>query len=380
MQKRVFIKKHRLRQGAGVLIAIGFLCISIAVTVIALAEDSIRNYRSVKTMTDSYRSRELALAGIQMGLLVLSEVETEYLYQYEVLNAPPRLLLSRSCSDNGVCVQHYVQYILEPEDGKLNANTLVRNDGQENQNQKQIFERLFEELDLDTELVTSLIDWIDEDSSEGVGGAEEDYYTSLSPARKIKNHKIQTMSELFLIKGFTNNIVYLNKPQAEYYEFLKNSEEEEGDAKVGDLKFEYVTEEDWDLSKHITAFTSDDAIQSEVINVNAAPFHVLLSLSLLMTPQIVGEILDYKSEKNGYIKNKSELEKIPSISRNKALRNAIIYKGTSGYLDTQSRFYKIRGLGYITVLQGGGEKELSYSSAHGLWDKKLKKFVYYSEN
>jgi type II secretory pathway component PulK len=54
------------------------------------------------------------------------------------------------------------------------------------------------------EMVDSLIDWIDADGTPMPNGAEEDYYSHLTPARHCKNNPVDLFDEVHLIKGFND--------------------------------------------------------------------------------------------------------------------------------------------------------------------------------
>ncbi len=59
------------------------------------------------------------------------------------------------------------------------------------------------------ELVGALVDYRDSDSEpQEVGGAEQDYYDTLTTPYLIKNGPLATVEELLLIKGFNGTIVY----------------------------------------------------------------------------------------------------------------------------------------------------------------------------
>lgn len=63
-----------------------------------------------------------------------------------------------------------------------------------------------ERTDRVTELANAIKDWQDEDSLLRLGGAEDDYYLSLSPAYYCKNGPMQNMEELLLVKGIDREL------------------------------------------------------------------------------------------------------------------------------------------------------------------------------
>jgi general secretion pathway protein K len=72
----------------------------------------------------------------------------------------------------------------------------------------QITEDLFQRLGVDPTLVGALIDWIDlDDIPTGSGGAESSYYRGLDKPYTSRNGPIETIAELRLIKGFTDEVL-----------------------------------------------------------------------------------------------------------------------------------------------------------------------------
>jgi len=89
---------------------------------------------------------------------------------------------------------------LTDEERKINLNTASQD----------VLEKLFENLEIEPDLVANLMDWIDKDDNDfnhGKRGAEKDYYESLTPPYFSKNAPIEVLEELLLIKGFDAVIV-----------------------------------------------------------------------------------------------------------------------------------------------------------------------------
>jgi len=88
------------------------------------------------------------------------------------------------------------------EQSKININKI----------DKEILERLFKaalvsgEMEAQ-ELAASIVDWRDEDSELSIplGSAEDEYYSSLEFSYKAKNGAFETLEELLLVKGFTED-------------------------------------------------------------------------------------------------------------------------------------------------------------------------------
>jgi general secretion pathway protein K len=100
----------------------------------------------------------------------------------------------------------YISGKIEDEQSKINVNNLIA--GSEPDQLTRIrLEALFALLDLDSTLIQAVIDWMDPDvDAIPPNGAEDDYYTGLEYPYLTANQPMQHISELRLIKGFTQEI------------------------------------------------------------------------------------------------------------------------------------------------------------------------------
>jgi general secretion pathway protein K len=72
----------------------------------------------------------------------------------------------------------------------------------------QITQDLFQRLGVDPTLVGAIIDWIDvDDLPTGSGGAESSYYRGLEKPYIARNGTMETIGELRLLKGFTDEVL-----------------------------------------------------------------------------------------------------------------------------------------------------------------------------
>jgi len=110
------------------------------------------------------------------------------------------------------------------EEGKINLNALVKEveplqavtsrrrpqlaTPQPDNPWVRITEELFQRLGIDPTLVGAMVDWIDQDDvPTGVGGAESAYYRGLEKPYTARNGPMETITELRLIKGFTDEVL-----------------------------------------------------------------------------------------------------------------------------------------------------------------------------
>jgi type II secretory pathway component PulK len=86
-------------------------------------------------------------------------------------------------------------YGLTDEAGKVNLNSASE-------------EMLLRLPGMTAELAASIIDWRDEDSEISPGGAEDEYYLLLADPYNCKNSALETVDEILLIKGASEELLY----------------------------------------------------------------------------------------------------------------------------------------------------------------------------
>jgi len=85
--------------------------------------------------------------------------------------------------------------------GRFNLNNLVTN-GTKDQPMVDFLTRLLEQLELDRDLAMKILDWIDPDQTEELGGAEDGAYTLQTPPYRAANTWFTTTTELMAVDGF----------------------------------------------------------------------------------------------------------------------------------------------------------------------------------
>lgn len=86
-------------------------------------------------------------------------------------------------------------YGVVDESSKLNINTAGE-------------EALSKLPDMTADIAAAIADWRDEDSNTRTGGAENDYYLSLTEPYFCKNGPFETVEELLLVRGMTRELLY----------------------------------------------------------------------------------------------------------------------------------------------------------------------------
>lgn len=378
--------RHLSRRGAIVLLSIFMIGVSSLLISAQFLEDVTDHYLAVRASADGFRSRELALAGFQASIAALKTIPEDFLYQKGVILKAanqPDIELAKHCLDDAEkdCYYYMVGFRLQPEDGKLNLNSLVRYDDQPNENYRRIVRRLFRSLNIDGENSDPIVDWIDENDYSETAGAEDDYYNGLKPPRKIKNFRMFSLSELPQIKGFDHDMLYNSRAPEDWEEQQKELSFQTDDEK------NLIQPEDWILSNNVTAFMPFTETAEDKVNINGARYFTLLSLSDAMTREAVMALFKLRRQSQGYIKNISELRELPEFQVPGGLPDVSLYQelaGTggevSGMIKTEGEYYRVVGVGTIIRQTDNNEQDTrAVRIVWGIWDKTNRRLIYYSE-
>jgi len=91
--------------------------------------------------------------------------------------------------------------------GHFNVNNMVNSEGAVEPVYFDQFKRLLTELNIDVIKADAVVDWLDKDVNATLPeGAEDDYYSGLTPAYRASNGPMTSVSELQLVKGFSSAV------------------------------------------------------------------------------------------------------------------------------------------------------------------------------
>lgn len=203
---------HRLKQQDGMaLLLVLALTALLSALVGEMAFNSYVDLRLVETFRDQTRAEYVARGGIEVGRHLLSIDTNEYDGATETW---AQGIPSYPVGDIGS-----ISIEIEAEDGKVNLNNLV---GANNNPDAVIVdrcERLFEILDISDPQahVDALIDWIDTDDDPRPVGAEAGYYAAQPGNIQCKNAPLDTLNELKVIAGFSEEEVETLRPHVSVY-------------------------------------------------------------------------------------------------------------------------------------------------------------------
>jgi general secretion pathway protein K len=205
------------QQQRGVALITAILLVAIATTLAAkIAWDNQLNMRRTESTLNREQGRQFAMGAeaVAVDQLINYRVDNAYdffglgdftnLYSFGPIVLPLEL--------DGEVVGQMTGEIFDAQN-KLNINNLVRaSDGKPNLDVKSQFELLFNQpqfrdTGVDSRLVDTLIDWIDNDTvPSGSGGAEDGTYTSLAPPYRPANNYLQDISELRSVFGVSPDV------------------------------------------------------------------------------------------------------------------------------------------------------------------------------
>ena len=277
----------------------------ILVLVIVLANEIFRlGSRAAQTSAygkDSIRSAMLAEAGISAARVALREDakdnSRDTLDELWAQPTPPFEM-----GDGAISI------FIEDEERKINLNKLVMPNGNApDEDRVAMFRSFLTNMGIDASLTDAFVDWLDNDDTPRVGGAESSYYLSLPRPYKAKNDLFDTIEEILLVRGVTPEIYEKIRP--------------------------FVT-----------------VTSSGRININTAPLEILVSLSAGRIAAESGGIdiesatrlIEYRRERP--FQKVSDIGNVSPLFKNLYNQQAAFY---SGLLDIKSTHFHIRSSGNV---------------------------------
>ena len=200
----------RDRSGVALLITLLILVLIVALTM-EIFHVGARAAQTGAYGRDSIRSALIAEGGTAAAKVALREDAKENQYDTldEVWSRPvPPIELGEGT----------VLVTVEDEERKLNLNRLVLANGNAPDEQRlAVFRKLLSIIDIEPSVADAVIDWLDNDDSTRIGGAESSYYLSLPYPYRAKNDLFDTLEELRLVRGMTRDKFEKIKPFVTVY-------------------------------------------------------------------------------------------------------------------------------------------------------------------
>jgi len=115
-----------------------------------------------------------------------------------------------------------ISVFLEPESRKINLNNMVGSGGDIRRREYRllfaladVIEQQYNERILDSDMIMAILEWITPETEPGllagsIGGepAGDEYYRALTPPYECKHAPLNCISELLLVRGFDEGILY----------------------------------------------------------------------------------------------------------------------------------------------------------------------------
>jgi len=291
------VRARRAGDDKGVVLLITLMILVLIVTLVwEIFRVGARSAQTGAFGRDSIRAGLVAEAGIAAARVALREDEGDNNYDTldEIWSRPvPPIDLGEGT----------IQIVVEDEERKININRLVLTNGNAPDDQRlAVFQRLLEILDIDPSLADAVVDWLDNDETPRVGGAESAFYLSRKFPYKSKNDLFDTVEELRLVRGVTQEVFEKIRP-------------------------------------FITVYSSGK------VNINTAPAQVLMALSAGQGEADVGEITEALANEIVEYRKDAPFQKIEEI-RNVSPFLSDLYKTVlRDLLDVRGTAFHVRSTG-----------------------------------
>ena len=263
---------------------------AIAVSVLSVLEDSSLYNRYTKRIIQTEDVYRLGDFGITVGIDLLKNKKNN---KYDYLNENWAKRYEFNLDDGKISI------LIIDQERFLNPNFLVNDRDKIDKKYLNIFQNLFENLDINTQLLYNIIDWIDKNRITNGGTELYDKY----PA---KNDKLESLEEIKLIEGFSSKLLNKKGERIEGIPPLKNL---------------------------ITVHSNGK------VNINTASKWVLISLDNRIKGYIADRIIKMRQEKP--FTSVDELIKVEGI-------NANILDNLKGIIDVRSQYFLIK----IFIIKG----------------------------
>lgn len=211
-------RKPARRRGV-VLIAVLIVVVLLSLAAYQFGDLMLAEYKTSNSAHRNIQARAFADSGIHFAAAVLSNSDNIT----NILNGNPwnnpQVFRGKSVSGDGDTGRFTLiappdpddtsgtagnRYGVSDEGAKINLNALMKIDS----SGQLAHDMLMKLPNMTEEIANSIIDWMDPDSDARTGGAENDYYSGLSPPYRCKNGPIDSIDELLLVKGVTSDLLY----------------------------------------------------------------------------------------------------------------------------------------------------------------------------
>ncbi|MDH4261616.1 MAG: general secretion pathway protein GspK [Spirochaetia bacterium] len=327
------------------------------ISVLSIYKQAFAEYNKVRLRSDYVKARYFAQSWMVFAVNILSKIPENQLYMFGIFDGPKPFSYNNKAQ---------VIISITDETGKINLNYLVNNnytDQSVNMAIREMLDRLSESMGISYDRWDAVIDWIDDNDIKMPFGYEKQDYALMNPPRRIKNSYLHSVEELMFIPGFDTWTLYADR---------RTDEEKRKYSKDFMTEEELMTIHDSDfiLSNNITAYMPEKTNEGDwKININSAPYHVILALSEFITPEVARAIIVERIKNGGYFSNISDLEKISQLHL-PTVGKITLLQEIAGRINYSGRIYKI----IVDVSVGSKTARVM-----GFYDTNVKKIISYLE-
>ncbi len=222
------VSKGKLKSEAGsILYVVLWSLVILSLLAISLSRRNNVDLALIKYSVRKLRAKSLAWAGIIYAMDQVQQDSRDAISQkIDNLNycgipidenrTAEDLFRERNLHDGHFSVQNKERYGLADEERKINLNSLTKNT-------ISVLKELLILLDIDqtkaNQISYSLLDWIDSNKrlSQENYGAENSYYEGLANPYRCKNLPLDSIEELFLVRGMTKEVFEQLTPYVTVY-------------------------------------------------------------------------------------------------------------------------------------------------------------------
>ena len=196
-----------MRQRASILIGVLWCMALLAVIVVSVLHTARLDLTLARHQGDAVQAHYLALAGIEKAKALLvkdvSDRQRSNRSSSATLEDAPEQFRDITLGRGRFSVKHRSpgsanegwRYGISDEAGRLNVNVASSNE----------LSRL---PGMTPDVTAAIMDWRDSDNAVTPGGAEAEYYASISPPHLVRNGPLQTVRELLMVRGLTPELFY----------------------------------------------------------------------------------------------------------------------------------------------------------------------------
>lgn len=251
-------------KGAALIIAILMMSIIVVMTLYFNKSMKTELYSAVNAK-DSIMLGYIAKSGYNFALAILQEDDENI----DSLNDSWAMIKAYSSLSEKLFNEGRFLVDITDLSGKIQINSLVKQDGAYNIKQKAILIRLLTsdtfnmEEEAAIEILNNIKDWIDRDEESTGFGSENTYYESLDTPYSCRNGPLKSIGEMASIKGISEGLLF-------------------------------GTTDNPGLVHFITVYGDG----SGKININTAGREIIMALSDNLDNEMVDDILDYRMDED----------------------------------------------------------------------------------